>query len=182
MSNNSAVPFSISKIEKEEGSRLKRYRLSMEFDLEIEELTEEVARRGLEKFSNRDELLRDYTWDEHYERQKRILHALLNRSDMLNRYVLWALVNEFELDAKAYLEDFLSEHGYLGNKSDQDEAIISTVVDELSQEDQETLKKSIDDGVFWESHAEFIDCFHLKLRSAAVNEIEANGEISTEPL
>jgi hypothetical protein len=160
-----------------EENLLKRFHLSFEFDFDIEELTEMIAKEYLKIFTNGDDLVRDFQWGEHLERQKRLLHALLNNPAVLKLYIIKSIHDLFEAEATDMLEEHLSDYAEVAKKNDED--ILSMLLPDLESKDQELINWAIENRLLYENTAEFCECFKLHLRYFQLTESKASKLTNT---
>jgi hypothetical protein len=142
---------------------LKRYKVTIEFVLDIEDLTDERATEAVRYYSNFAEIKRSPEHWQHVERQRHLLDELLRDEDALQEYVRNEAAGLVELEVGA-VTDRLGTAG-------RDEEILAPVITRLPDEDIEAFETAIEEGMFAESTEEFSTCLDLNLRRASIDEI-----------
>ena len=85
------------------GSITKRLRMTLDFEVEVEELTDESLRRHYERFGNSEELVGDAEVWANLSRQIRLQRALLDDEEALGKYLTYAAVVEVDASTDSRL-------------------------------------------------------------------------------
>ena len=142
---------------------LKQYRFVVECTYEVEDLTAEVVRRSLESHPDYEDVIKDKETWESADRQRRLLHGLLQDKEALEKFVQIQLAWQFQDLA---LEVIAPQ---LGLGEDSEETILPPVIERMSPEDVasfESLMES-DDCII----DLLIECFNLKLERATISAV-----------
>ena len=143
---------------------LKRYKVTFEFFLDIDELTDELATENIRRYSNFTELVRSPEHWEHVERQRHLLQALLEDEEVLREYVQNEVASQLEVRVEEQVKERLGD-------IDRDEDILIPLIDQLPPEDAVPFEEAIENGVFYENTEEFSRCFNLNLRRVSIGEV-----------
>jgi hypothetical protein len=108
----------------------KRLRMVLDFEVEVEELTEEGLHLHYRRFANYEELVADREWWENARRQLRLQRVLLEDEDALRKYLTYmAAVEVDDSNDSRICEVF----GVGGERAEED--ILETLFSRLSKDD-----------------------------------------------
>ena len=142
---------------------LKQYRFVVECTYDIEDLTPEVVQRDLKGHLEYEDVIKDKETWENANRQRRLLHGLLQDKEVLEKFVRLQLAWQFQ---DLVSQDIAPQFG-LGEVSE--ETILLPVIERMSPEDAASFASLI------ESDENIIDvlieCFNLKLERTTISEI-----------
>lgn len=146
---------------------LKQFRLSIELMLAVNELDDEVVAESLDLVANRDELLGDEWFLDNLERQRRLLHALLQCPEALARYVHMVAANLLVCTGADLAAAALDNAGDGQN-------LLAPAIDLLSDDDCDALSESaavLTTPDVAPELQEFAHCFTLRLENAALTSL-----------
>lgn len=142
---------------------LKQFRFNLEFVIDIDDINEEtegVSRRLENQPQHREGIIG------HTERQRRLLHALLNNRALLLQYVKQEFLDLLELDAREILEEHLFDES-----ENIDENTIRKVIKTLNTEDQKFYQEAENEGILSEQIEEITHAFSIRLLNAEAEEL-----------
>jgi hypothetical protein len=141
---------------------LTQYRFVVECTFDIEDLTSEVVHRSLKPLLNYEAAIEDKETWKSAERQRRLLHALLQDKAALEKFVRIQLANQFQGLAYEVIAP------YLAIEEDSEETILLPMIERMSPEDVASFASVM------ESDEWIIDllaeCFILKFDRATISE------------
>lgn len=141
---------------------LKRYRFVVECTFDIEDLTSEVVHRSLKPHLDYEDEIKDRETWERADRQRRLLHALLQNKEVLEKYVQDDIAGQIE----TLVYDEISPQLNSGEDSDD---MLLRVIENMEPEEAATLKETLEND---ESSTDLlIECFKLKLDRTTISEI-----------
>lgn len=142
----------------------KRFRISLDFTVRVNEITKESAVRELKRYSNYKELVKEpQTW-EAVERQKRLLGAVLTNKVLLKKYLACIVVSEIESLSGRILAEAI------GIEGDEDK-ILKPVFENLDKEDATFFREAKRKGLFIENAEHFFESFQVELEKAKLAEL-----------
>lgn len=143
---------------------LKRYKLKLEFTMNIQELTDEIVHESLKTFSNYNEiLLPPEIWDR-TERQKRLLRTLLANPEVLEQFVLHEIFDLYEAYAAEQVKAMLAT-------SENRDEILLPIINSMDERDSAVFNELIEDDMLFTYSEQFNDCFSLELTNARITEV-----------
>jgi hypothetical protein len=146
------------------GLRLeRRLRLTLDFEVEVGEITEEAVRRYYRRHTNYEELMRDPgTW-EMAARQNRLLLALLGDPEMLDSFLTFIVADEVCPGADVRLKEVL--------RVGQEEEVMETVYGRLGGEDTEFYREVSAEGLLWENMELVNESFRVRWAGGSLAEV-----------
>jgi len=115
---------------------LKQYRFVVECTFDIEDLTSDVVHRSLKPLLNYEEAIDDKETWESAERQRRLLHSLLQDRAALEKFVRIQLASQFQDLAYEVIAP------QLAIDADSEETILLPMIEQMSAEDAASLRAS----------------------------------------
>lgn len=141
---------------------LKQYRFVVECIFNIEDLTDEVVHRSLKPHLEYEDEIKDKETWERADRQRRLLHALLQNKQELEKYVR----NEIAGQIQIVVHDEVSPQ--LEAQEDSDDMLLRAIEDFEPQE-AASFKNILDND---ESSTDLLmECFNLKLERTTISEV-----------
>lgn len=142
----------------------KRFRISLDFKVKVNEITKESAERELKRYSNYKELVKEpQTW-EAVERQKRLLKAVLANKSLLKNYLARIVASEIESLSGSSLAEAI------GIEGDEDK-ILKRALENLDKEDATFFREAKRKGLFAENAEHFFESFQVELEKAKLAEL-----------
>lgn len=108
----------------------KRLRMVLDFEVEVEELTEEGLHLHYGRFSNYEELVADKGWWENALRQLRLQRVLLEDEEALRKYLTYVAAAEVDDSSDSRICEVF---GVGGERAEEE--ILETLFSRLSEED-----------------------------------------------
>lgn len=141
---------------------LKQYRVVVECTYTIEDLTREVVRSSLKRDPDYEDVIKDKETWEKADRQRRLLHGLLQDKKSLDKFVRTQLAWQIQDLALEAIAPQLEQE-------DSEETILLPVIERMSPEDAGSFASLIesDDCIV----DLLIECFNLKLERTTISEI-----------
>ena len=151
----------------------KRLRMTMDFEVTINEITEESLREHCRMFTNPDELLADPETHRNLARQQRLQQALLADKESLRRFLTYVIVSE----VNANIGSRLGEMFGMGREETEGE-ILGPVFARLGEEDARFYASVA--GVLWENVELLNSSFVVRWAGAVLEEVTevAEGAVS----
>lgn len=148
----------------ERGLRLeRRLRLTLDFEVEVGEITEEAVRHHYRQHTNYEEVMRDPgTW-EMAARQNRLLLALLADPEMLDSFLTFIVADEVCPCADGRLKEVL--------RVGQEEEVIEPIYGRLGGEDAEFYREVSVEGVLWENMELVNESFQVRWAGGSIVEV-----------
>jgi hypothetical protein len=149
----------------------KRLRMTLDFEVEVEELTDERLREYYRRFTNYEELAGDpETW-ENISRQRRLQRALLEDEEALRRFLTYAVVDEVDSRLDSRLGGAFRVRG-----AQIEEAILEPVFARLGEADARYFKELTEAGTLWEGVEAMSRCFVVRWRAAVLEDVRVIAE------
>lgn len=145
---------------------LKQYRFVVECTYDVEDLTSELVRRSLERHPDYEDVIRDKETWESADRQRRLLHALLQDKAALEKFVRIQLAYQFQDLAMEVITPHLAPDE---GSEDPEVAILLPLIEQMSNEDLAHFASLIerDDCIVDLLN----ECFILKLERVTISEV-----------
>lgn len=145
---------------------LKQYRFVVECTYDVEDLTSEVFRRSLERHPDYEDVIRDKETWKSADRQRRLLHALLQDKAALEKFVRIRLAYQFQDFAMEVITPHLDPDE---GSEDPEVAILLPMIERMSPEDIASFASLIerDDCIIDLLN----ECFILKLERTTISEV-----------
>jgi hypothetical protein len=147
----------------------KRLRMTLEFEVTINEITEESLREHCRMFTNPDELLADPETHRNLERQQRLQHALLADEESLRRFLTYVVVSEVNSNIGSRLGEMFGM-----GREETEEEILGPVLARLDEEDARFYASVA--GVLWENVELLNSSFIMRWMSAVLEEVTEVAE------
>lgn len=103
----------------------KRLRMVLDFEVVIEELTDETLRSYYRKFTNYEETIRDLALWANLSRQIRLQRALLADESTLRRFLTHVVIDEVDASLDSRLGDLWSKRD-VGRRGHSRAAVLAT--------------------------------------------------------
>jgi len=144
----------------------KRLRMVLDFEVEVEELTEEGLHDHYRHFVNYEELVADREWWENARRQIRLQRVLLEDEEALRKYFTYVAAVEVD-DSK---ESRICEvFGVGGERAEED--ILETLFARLSEEDERFYRELDAEGLLFENVEALSRSFRGRMTGAVIEEV-----------
>jgi hypothetical protein len=114
----------------------KRLRMVLDFDVEVEELTEEGLHLHYRQFGNYEELVADKGWWENAMRQLRLQRVLLEDEEALRKYFTYVVAVEVDDSNDSRICEVF---GVGGERAEED--ILEPLLSRLSSEDEQFYRE-----------------------------------------
>lgn len=155
----------------------KRLRMTLDFEVEVEELTDEGLRRYYESSRNFEELVGDAELWANFSRQLRLQRALLDDEEALGRYLTYAAV--CEVDASA--DSRLGEAFGVGMQRAEEE-ILGPVFSRLGEDDASYFREVSAEGMLFESIEALSRSVRVRMTAATLEEVRTVARASSDEL
>lgn len=142
----------------------KHFRMTFDFDVIISDITMERVHERANKFSNPDDALRNPLVWENGEREKRLLHALLEDDGILREYIKTQLIYMLDPEAQGDIKDVV-EVEY------RDEKVLQPIFEKMDDKDAAYFADAIKAECFLDSIEHLSKSFETKIVRAALEEI-----------
>jgi hypothetical protein len=145
---------------------LKRYRFVVECTYDIEDLTGEVVHRDLKRRLDYEDVIKDKETWESADRQRRLLHALLQDKAALEKFVRIQLAYRFQDLAMEVITPQLDPDE---GSEDPEVAILLPLIERMSPEDVASFASLMErDECIIDL---LMECYTLKLDRATISEV-----------
>jgi hypothetical protein len=145
---------------------LKRYRFVVECTYDIEDLTSEAVHRDLKRRLDYEDVIKDKETWESADRQRRLLHALLQDKAALEKFVRIQLAYRFQDLAMEVITPQLDPDE---GSEDPEVAILLPMIERMSPEDVASFASLMErDECIIDL---LIECYTLKLDRATISEV-----------
>jgi len=145
---------------------LKKYRFTAECTFDIEDLTSDVVRRSLKPHPDYEDIIKDKETWESANRQRRLLHALLQEKAALDRFLRIQLAYQFQDLAMEVITPQLDPPE---GSDDPEVAILLPMIERMSAEDIASFARLMEED---ECIVDLLnECFILKLERLTVSEV-----------
>ena len=121
----------------------------MDFKVSVDDITQESVKRDLKNHSKLNEWVRDPTFWEMIDRQKRLLNALLDNKEVFDQLLKRMVVEQLE----PYPDGEL--HRRLGISKEEDTTLLEPVFAKLSEADELFWREVLEEGIFSETQITF---------------------------
>jgi hypothetical protein len=145
----------------------KRLRMVLNFEVEVEELTEENLRDYYRRFKSYEEMVGDAEMWANVSRQLRLQRALLEDEEALGRFLTLVVVNEVDSRLDGRLGEVFGVGGMWG-----EEEILGPVFSRLSEEDAEFYRELSEGQVLHENIEALSRSFRVVWQSARLEEVK----------
>lgn len=149
----------------------KRLRMTLDFEVEVAELTDERLREYYRRFGNYEELVGDAETWENISRQRRLQRALLEDEEALGRFLTYVVVDEVD----SRLDSRLGETFRVGGEREEEE-ILGPVFARLGEEDARYFREVSEAGALWENVEALSKCFVVRWKAALLEDVRVIAE------
>jgi hypothetical protein len=143
----------------------KEYTFIVDFKVSVDDITQETVKRDLKDHSKLNEWVKDPTFWEMIDRQKRLLNALLENKEVFDQLLKRMVVEQLE----PYPDGKL--HRRLGVSKEEDTKLLEPVFAKLSEEDELFWREVIEEGIFSENTNHVWESIEIELLGATVTEM-----------
>jgi hypothetical protein len=147
----------------------KRLRMVLDFEVEVEELTEEGLHAHYRHFVNYEELAADRGWWENATRQIRLQRVLLEDEEALRKYFTYVAAVEVDDSRDSRICEVF---GVGGERAEED--ILETLLPRLSEEDARFYQEVAD--VLFENVGALSRNFRGRMTRAVMEEVSTIAE------
>jgi hypothetical protein len=147
----------------------KRLRMVLDFEVEVEELTEEGLHAHYRHCVNYEELVADRAWWENARRQIRLQRVLLEDEEALRKYFTYVAAVEVDDSNDSRICEVF---GVGGERAEED--ILETLLPRLSEEDENFYREVAD--VLFENVEALSRSFRGRMTGAKVEEVSMVAE------
>jgi hypothetical protein len=153
----------------------RRLRMVLNFEVEVEELTEENLRDYYRRFKSYEEMAGDAEMWANVTRQARLQRALLEDEEALGRFITLVVVDEVDSRLDGRLGEVFGVGGMWG-----EEEILGPVCSRLDEEDANFYRGLIEGEALHENIEALNQSFQVVWRSARLEEVKrvAEGSIN----
>jgi hypothetical protein len=146
----------------------KRLRMVLDFEVEVEELTEERLHLHYGRFANYEELAADREWWENAKRQIRLQRVLLEDEEALRKYLTYVAAVEVDDSSESRICEVF---GFKGERAEEE--ILETLFSRLSAEDARFYREVSEDeeDILFENVEALSRSFRGKWTRAMMEEI-----------
>lgn len=149
----------------------KRLRMVLDFEVEVEELTDESLREHYRHMGNFEEVVGDAEFWDNVRRQIRLQRALLEDEQVLNKYLTYVAAVEVDGSTDSELA------GVFGVGSDTpEEDIFEPLFSKLSQDDERFYRQVSAEKLLFDQIEPLSRSFKAKWTGATLEEIHAVAE------
>jgi hypothetical protein len=154
----------------------KRLRMVLDFEVEVEELTDESLRGYYRRFKSYEEMVGDSETWANVSRQLRLQRALLGDEEALGRFLTLVVVGEVDSRLDGRLGEVFAVGGMWG-----EEEILGPVISRLDEEDANFYRELIEGEVLHENIEALSRSFRAVWKSATLEEVRPVAEGTIEP-
>ena len=152
----------------------KRLRVSLDFVVEVEDLTDETLRDYYSQSPGFDEKVADAVWAD-LSRQIRLQRALLEDDDALEKFLAYVVTNEVDSNLDSRLREAF---GVGGERAD--EVILESVFSRLDEEDASYFRIAVELGTLFEAVEAVSRSIRVRWVGADISEVKVTAHVSTE--
>ena len=154
----------------------KRLRMVLDFEVEVEELTEEGLHLHYRQFRNYEELVADEGWWENARRQLRLQRVLLEDEEALRKYFTYVAAVEVD---DSHDSRICEVFGVGGERAEEE--ILETLLSRLSEEDEQFYRE-VDADLLFHNVEALSRSFRGRMIRAVMEEVSmvAEGIIAGE--
>jgi hypothetical protein len=144
----------------------KRLRMTLDFEVEVEEVTDESLHEHYRKSANYEELVGDSEWWENARRQGRLQRALLEDEEALRKYLTYVAAVEVDPSSDSRLCEVFGV-----NVERAEEDILGAVFGRLGTEDARYYREvSAEDNGLFDSVEVLSSAIRVRLTGARIEE------------
>lgn len=156
---------------------MKRLRMTLDFEVTVEDLTDEKLREYYRPFRNYDEMVGDAEFWANLSRQIRLQRALLEDEEALGRFLTYIVTTEVD----SRVDSRLGEVFLMGGEQIEED-IFEPIFWRLGDEDARYFREVSEAGAFWESVEVLSQSFMVRWTDASLDEISTVAEGSFNEL
>jgi hypothetical protein len=149
----------------------KRLRMVLDFEVEVEELTDESLREYYRRMGNFEEVVGDAECWDNVRRQIHLQRALLEDEQVLNKYLTYVAAVEVDGSTNSELAEVF---GVGGDTPEED--IFEPLFSKLSQDDERFYRQVSAEQILFEQIEPLSRSFKAKWTGATLEEINAVAE------
>lgn len=138
--------------------------MTLDFDVEVEDLTDEDLRRHYGRFGNAGELVGDMVWA-NLSRQSRLQRALVEDEEALGRYLTYAAVCEVDASTDSRLGEVFGV-----GMQEAEEEILGPIFPRLEETDARYFMEARAEGVLFESVEALSRSVRVRMTAARLDE------------
>lgn len=138
----------------------------LDFEVEVEELTEEGLHAHYRQFSNYEDLVADRAWWENVRRQLRLQRVLLEDEEALRKYFTYVAAVEVDDSNDSRICEVF---GVGGERAEED--ILETLLPRLSEEDERFYRELDAEGLLFENVEALSRSFRGRMTGAVMVEV-----------
>lgn len=141
----------------------KRLKLTLDFEVEITEITEESVRSHYRLHNNYEEVMRSPDTWEIAARQNRLLLRLSEDREALDRFLAFIITGEVCPCADSRLAEVFR----LGKEED----VIRSVYDRMDSQDSEFFREVSEEGLLWDNMQLVDERFQIRWAGGSIEEV-----------
>jgi hypothetical protein len=149
----------------------KRLRMVLDFEVEVEELTDESLREYYRRMGNFEEVVGDAEFWDNVRRQIRLQRVLLADEQVLNKYLTYVATVEVDGSTDSELAGVF---GVGGDTPEED--IFEPLFSKLSQDDERFYRQVSEEQILYEQIEPLSRSFKARWIGATLEEIERVAE------
>lgn len=151
----------------------KRLRMTLDFEVVVEDVTDETLRDWYRQFTNFDETVGDAELWANISRQIRLQRALLEDEEALNRYLTYVVTVEVDPSIDSKVGEVFGVGG-----EHLEEEIFGPLFSRLGEEDERFFREMSEEGVLFDNIEVLSWSFKISWAGATLEEIRAVAEDS----
>jgi hypothetical protein len=149
----------------------RRLRMVLDFEVEVEELTEEGLHLHYRQFGNYEELVADREWWENARRQLRLQRVLLEDEEALRKYLTYVAAVEVDDSRDSRICEVF---GVGGERAEED--ILETLLSRLSDEDARFYREVDEEDLLFHNVEALSRSFKGRWTRAMLEEVSTVAE------
>jgi hypothetical protein len=149
----------------------KRLRMVLDFEVEVEELTEEGLHAHYRQFTNYEDLAADSGWWENCSRQIRLQRALLEDDVAVRKFLTHVVTTEVDDSVNSRLAEVFGVGGV-----QTEEEILGPLFSRLGEEDERFYREVSADGILFDNTEPLSRSFKGRWVGATLEEVSVVGE------
>lgn len=153
----------------------KRLRMVLDFEVEVEELTEEGLHLHYGRFANYEELVADRGWWENARRQMRLQQVLLEDEEALRKYLTYVAAVEVDDSNDSRICEVF---GVGGERAEED--ILEPLLSRLSEEDEQFYREVDEEDLLFHNVEALSRSFKGRMIRAMLEEVSTVAEGTIE--
>lgn len=149
----------------------RRLRMVLDFEVEVEELTEEGLHLHYRQFRNYEELVADEGWWENARRQLRLQRVLLEDEEALRKYFIYVAAVEVDDSNDSRICEVF---GVGGERAEED--ILEPLFSRLSEEDEQFYREVDEEDLLFHNVEALSRSFKGRWTGAMLEEVNTLAE------